>query len=78
MPPDEYKHRCDNSAYTNAAAALALSGPARMERLFKGEVTSDQKSWEDIAKLIWMPFDETEGVMLEYEGYIDGTLLMQL
>ena len=69
MPPDEYCSNCDNSAYTNAAAASALIGPASMSRLFHKEVTKDQAAWENIARKIWMPFDEKEGVMLEYEKY---------
>ena len=76
MPPDEYCSKCDNSAYTNAAAALALAGPAVMSRLFNQEVTDDQNTWEAISHKIWMPFDEEEGVMLEYENYKTGEFIM--
>lgn len=78
MPPDEYCHKCDNSAYTNAAASLALAGPAVMSRLFGQKVTSEQEIWEGLSTKIWMPFDEKTGVMLEYEGYKFGECLLQL
>ncbi|VDD78979.1 unnamed protein product [Mesocestoides corti] len=77
MPPDEFCARCDNSAYTNAAAAAALAGPARMSRLFRRDVTVSQKAWEDLSSQIWMPFDATEKVMLEYEGYDSGRTIKQ-
>lgn len=73
MPPDEYCRKCDNSAYTNAAAKLALSGPANAARLFGQKVNAEQEIWEQLSSKIWMPFDENNGVMLEYEGYRAGT-----
>lgn len=72
MPPDEYCDDCDNSAYTNAAASLALSGPAVIARLFGRKVSAEQEIWESLSTKIWMPFSEKDGVMLEYEGYKDG------
>ncbi|KAM7542356.1 hypothetical protein Aperf_G00000000479 [Anoplocephala perfoliata] len=77
MPPDEYCHKCDNSAYTNAAASLALAGPALMSRLFGWKVTNEQEIWESLSTKIWMPFDENAGVMLEHEGYKYGTTVKQ-
>ncbi|VDN97749.1 unnamed protein product [Rodentolepis nana] len=77
MPPDEYCHSCDNSAYTNAAASLALSGPAVISRLFGQKVSAEQDIWENLSTKIWMPFDEKDGVMLEYEGYKSGTIVKQ-
>ncbi|VUZ47343.1 unnamed protein product [Hymenolepis diminuta] len=77
MPPDEYCDSCDNSAYTNAAASLALSGPAVIARLFGQKVSAEQEIWESLSTKIWMPFSEKDGVMLEYEGYKDGTIVKQ-
>nr|CDS25713.1 acid trehalase protein 1 [Hymenolepis microstoma] len=77
MPPDEYCHCCDNSAYTNAAASLALSGPAVVSRLFGQKVSAEQDIWESLSTKIWMPFDEKDGVMLEYEDYKNGTIVKQ-
>ena len=75
MPPDEYCCNCDNSAYTNAAAKLALSGPARVARLFGQTPSADQVAWESMSHSVWMPFDPLERVMLEYEGYKTGEIV---
>ncbi|KAL7058918.1 hypothetical protein AAHC03_013814 [Spirometra sp. Aus1] len=77
MPPDEYVSTCNNSAYTNAVVAIALSGPAKLARLFGAEVTPEEDLWEQLSSQIWMPLDQENQVMLEHEDYKDGTVVKQ-
>lgn len=75
MPPDEYVHKCDNSAYTNAAASLALAAPAKFSRLFDpsgASITATQQMWEELSTKIVMPFDTENEVMLEHDSFPPG------
>uniref|UniRef100_A0A183SW52 Protein-glucosylgalactosylhydroxylysine glucosidase n=1 Tax=Schistocephalus solidus TaxID=70667 RepID=A0A183SW52_SCHSO len=77
MPPDEYVSACNNSAYTNAVVAIALSGPAKLARLFEASVSPEEDLWEQLSSQIWMPVDQKNQVMLEHEDYKDGTVVKQ-
>jgi trehalose/maltose hydrolase-like predicted phosphorylase len=68
MPPDEDIGIVDNSVYTNAAAKvnleLAISAAKKAGKSYPAK-------WEEIARKMYLPFDEKNRRFLEYDGY-DG------
>ncbi|KAF8570050.1 hypothetical protein P879_10055 [Paragonimus westermani] len=77
MPPDEYTHCCNNSAYTNAIASISLCAPAKFARLFGAPLPPDYMKWERMAMQMWMPRDSKNQLMLEHENYVLGTCVKQ-
>lgn len=75
QPPDEDHHDVDNSAYTNAAAALAIRHAMEAAALVGQPV---HPRWAEVAKGIvaTIPFDRANQRHLEYDGY-DGSIVKQ-
>ena len=67
QPPDEYHTGVSNSAYTNAAAATALRDA--MGREVVG--ATPHANWSSVADGVTktMPFDSTQNIYDEYDGY---------
>jgi len=67
LPPDEDVNKTvSNSAYTNAAAKRTLELAAESaRRLGRG----NWRKWEEIARRMYIPFDEKNRRFVEYEGY---------
>ncbi|NXL84072.1 PGGHG glucosidase, partial [Alectura lathami] len=74
MPPDEYHHRVDNSAYTNALAQRSLSFAADLARDFLIPVPEE---WLECAKKVKVPFDGEQKYHPEYDGYSPGEPVKQ-
>lgn len=70
---DEYAAHVDNNAFTNAAARLCLLIASRAAQLL-GEYVPPE--WRTIADTIRIPYDETTGRHLEFDGY-DGRVTKQ-
>ncbi len=63
---DEHAGIRDNNAYTSYSAVKVLRLAQAMCRL-RGEEAPPE--WEEIARKMWIPFDEHEQRYIEYEGY---------
>ncbi|XP_051632930.1 protein-glucosylgalactosylhydroxylysine glucosidase isoform X2 [Manacus candei] len=74
MPPDEYHHQVDNSAYTNAVARRSLNFAAEVARDLLLPVPEE---WEDRARKIKVPFDAERKYHPEYDGYSPGEPVKQ-
>jgi trehalose/maltose hydrolase-like predicted phosphorylase len=66
IPPDEYAVGVNNSVYTNYVAGLSLDWLARASQLLGEPV---DPSWQQIASNLKIPFDPTQQIHLEYDGY---------
>jgi trehalose/maltose hydrolase-like predicted phosphorylase len=71
--PDEYSNGVDDGVFTNGVAATALRNATRAAQVL-GEPAPAQ--WTAIADRLRMPFDETQQVFLQYDGY-QGSLIKQ-
>jgi trehalose/maltose hydrolase-like predicted phosphorylase len=71
--PDEYSNGVNDGVFTNAGAALALRNATRAASIL-GESVPAQ--WKTIADKLRMPFDQQNGVFLQYDGY-KGTQIKQ-
>jgi kojibiose phosphorylase len=85
MGPDEYHHHVDNNAYTNSMAvwnlrtALAIhqwmqkEHPQILAHIFERADLSEErvKAWRSVADMTLLPFDETSGLIEQFEGYFD-------
>jgi beta-phosphoglucomutase len=81
--PDEYHEKVDNNAYTNRMVQWHLekaivvydwlreTDPAAAESLEQRlGITQKQRSrWQDIVDHLWIPFDETTGLIEQFEGF---------
>ncbi|NXJ99110.1 PGGHG glucosidase, partial [Corythaixoides concolor] len=74
MPPDEYHHRVDNSAYTNAVAQRSLNFAADLARDFSMPVP---EQWVDCAEKVKVPFDAEKRYHPEFDGYSPGEPVKQ-
>ncbi|NXJ09371.1 PGGHG glucosidase, partial [Odontophorus gujanensis] len=74
MPPDEYHHQVDNSAYTNAVAQRSLNFAASIARDFLIPVPEE---WVECAKKVKVPFDAAQKYHPEYDGYSPGEPVKQ-
>ncbi|XP_072194702.1 protein-glucosylgalactosylhydroxylysine glucosidase isoform X2 [Excalfactoria chinensis] len=74
MPPDEYHHQVDNSAYTNAVAQRSLNFAASIARDFLIPVPEE---WVECAKKLKVPFDAVRKYHPEYDGYSPGEPVKQ-
>ena len=66
MPPDEWNYPVNNSAYTNTVAKISLSLPKYSYSLI-GETAP--KEYEEIADLMYVPFDSQKQYHPEYDGF---------
>eukprot|EP01028_Stygiella_incarcerata_P003587 TRINITY_DN1736_c0_g1_i3.p1 TRINITY_DN1736_c0_g1~~TRINITY_DN1736_c0_g1_i3.p1 ORF type:complete len:765 (-),score=196.94 TRINITY_DN1736_c0_g1_i3:70-2364(-) len=66
IPPDEYAVGVNNSAYTNAAVALALEFACEAARLLSKACPT---SWQTVAANMTIPYDSTVDIHPEYDGY---------
>jgi trehalose/maltose hydrolase-like predicted phosphorylase len=71
--PDEYSNGVTDGVYTNAGAATALRNATKAAHILGYQVPS---RWTAIADGLRMPFDSTNQVFLQYDGY-SGTLIKQ-
>jgi trehalose/maltose hydrolase-like predicted phosphorylase len=71
--PDEYSNGVNDAVYTNAVAATSLRDATAAARLV-GQSAPAQ--WTTIADHLRMPFDQTNQVFLQYDGYT-GSLIKQ-
>jgi trehalose/maltose hydrolase-like predicted phosphorylase len=73
QPPDENATGVDNSAYTNAVAALALEHASQAARLLGNRAPAQ---WERTAQGLarTMPLDARKHIYLEYDGYNGSTI----
>ena len=71
IPPDEFAGVIDNSVFTNATAKWTLKMAIKLCNILKIDYPS---KWEEIAKKIYLPFDEQKQIYLEYEGYKGETI----
>ena len=69
MPPDEYHHQVNNSAYTNLVAKISLELPEFVGGLL-GQHT--KPLYKEVARKMNIPFDETQRYHPEYDGYQQG------
>ncbi|MBH5337075.1 discoidin domain-containing protein [Streptomyces pactum] len=67
--PDEYSNDVDDGVFTNAGAATVLRDAVKAARIL-GEPASDR--WSRIADRLRIPYDEKNGIYLQYAGY-EGT-----
>ena len=67
MPPDEWNYPVNNSAYTNTVAKISLSLPKYSYSLI-GETAP--KEYEEIADLMYVPFDSQKQFHPEFDGFI--------
>ncbi|NXJ77509.1 PGGHG glucosidase, partial [Trogon melanurus] len=74
MPPDEYHHHVNNSAYTNAVAQRSLNFAADVARDFSIPVPEE---WVDCAQKVKVPFDAEKKYHPEYDGYSPGEPVKQ-
>ena len=63
---DEFSGIVDNNATTNGGAVISLRMAAQLSRKFGVEYPPE---WEEIADRMWIPLDEKNKVVIEYEGY---------
>eukprot|EP00771_Trimastix_marina_P001345 gnl/Trimastix_PCT/2411.p1 GENE.gnl/Trimastix_PCT/2411~~gnl/Trimastix_PCT/2411.p1 ORF type:complete len:755 (+),score=209.85 gnl/Trimastix_PCT/2411:57-2267(+) len=75
IPPDEYAVDVDNSAFTNAAAQIALRFASEAARTL-GHPRRRWENWAQIAEQMFIPFDARRNIHPEYEGY-RGQLIKQ-
>lgn len=83
--PDEYHHTVNDNAYTNWMARLNLRQgqwagrwleqrfPERWERL-RAELAlaaAEMEAWEEMARAIYFPEPNAEGVIEQFEGFFD-------
>jgi trehalose/maltose hydrolase-like predicted phosphorylase len=68
QPPDEYHTGVTNSAYTNAAAATALRDATQAAQVVGA---TPSPSWSTVADGVTktIPFDSTQNIYDEYDGY---------
>jgi len=70
---DEYAAHVNNDAFTNAAVRASLLIAERAAQLL-GETAAPE--WREIAERLYIPYDDTLGIHLEFDGY-DGQLTKQ-
>lgn len=66
MPPDEWNYPVNNSIYTNHVAKLSLLMPKYVCQLLN---CTPPKEYEEIANMIYLPFDEAGQYHPEYDGF---------
>jgi trehalose/maltose hydrolase-like predicted phosphorylase len=71
--PDEYSNGVNDGVFTNAGAATALRNATRAAAIL-GEQAPAQ--WTTIADHLRMPFDKSNQVFLQYDGY-NGSIIKQ-
>src|SRR5215212_1598684 len=71
--PDEYSNGVNDGVFTNAGAATALRNATKAARVLGESVPS---SWTTIADHLRMPFDATNDVFSQYDGYA-GSVIKQ-
>ncbi|XP_060072818.1 protein-glucosylgalactosylhydroxylysine glucosidase-like [Ylistrum balloti] len=74
MPPDEYHYPVNNSVYTNSVANISLLLPKYALSLVNRTV--DPK-FEQAAKKLYIPFNQTTKWHPEYDGYTPDTTVKQ-
>lgn len=82
--PDEYHERVNNNGYTNRMAKYTfqqavkvlkridvLEEQAREKLLVEYDIEQLEKKFEDAAKNIYIPEPSTEGIVEQFDGYLD-------
>ena len=78
--PNEYENNVNNNWYTNYIAAWVLKYTAEMYEKFRAEATvtiSDEElvKWSEIVKKMYYPQDETLGVFVQHDTFLDKDLM---
>ncbi|XP_062577760.1 protein-glucosylgalactosylhydroxylysine glucosidase-like [Saccostrea cucullata] len=74
MPPDEYHHQVNNSAYTNLVAQLSL----RLTEFIDGLLGQSSKPlYKEVADTMYIPFDKSRRYHPEFDGYSQGEEVKQ-
>ena len=66
MPPDEYQYPVNNSVYTNVIAKLSLEFAVYCGKILNVSVP---ESWSEIARNMYIPFDNKLQYHPEFEGF---------
>ncbi|XP_061173410.1 protein-glucosylgalactosylhydroxylysine glucosidase-like [Saccostrea echinata] len=74
MPPDEYHHQINNSAYTNLVAQLSLRLPEFIDGLL-GQYS--KPLYKEVADNMYIPFDKSRRYHPEFDGYQQGEKVKQ-
>ncbi len=83
--PNEYENNVNNNWYTNKMASwclqyaadvcldLSQSSPVAFEKLSlsTGLCESEWRLWQSISEKMYFPYDETLGIYLQQDGYLD-------
>jgi len=75
IPPDEYAVNINNSVYTNIVAKMSLEFAIKCGQLLN-DTTIPVAQWRKIADNIKIPFDKSNNIHLEFDGY-DGKKIKQ-
>ncbi|KGX92656.1 maltose phosphorylase [Pontibacillus halophilus JSM 076056 = DSM 19796] len=87
--PNEYENNVNNNWYTNRIAAWTLEyalgvakflekhDPTRYQELYESLQVEgvELDHWKDILANMYEPYDETNGVFLQQDGYLDKDLM---
>ncbi|QCA28113.1 glycoside hydrolase family 65 protein [Vagococcus xieshaowenii] len=78
--PNEYENNVNNNWYTNYIAAWVLKYTAEMFEKFRSEATvsiSDEElaKWAEIVEKMYYPKDETLGVFVQHDTFLDKDLM---
>eukprot|EP00053_Salpingoeca_punica_P018798 m.186260 g.186260 ORF g.186260 m.186260 type:complete len:848 (+) comp17508_c0_seq1:163-2706(+) len=71
--PDEYADHVNDSVYTNAVAKMSLASAAIAAQLL-GDFSAPTDVWLDVAQRLVIPFDATQQIHPEYDGYPGNTV----
>jgi trehalose/maltose hydrolase-like predicted phosphorylase len=71
--PDEYSNGVDDGVFTNGGAATALRNATKAAQILRQKAPAQ---WTTIADHLRMPFDSTNQVFLQYDGY-QGSVIKQ-
>lgn len=74
MPPDEHQLSINNSVYTNIGAKLSIHF-ARYAACLAGMKATEEigEDWLEIARKIFIPFDDEQQYHPEFQGYENVT-----
>lgn len=66
--PDEYHHSVNDNAYTNWMARFNLERAAWLAQAL-GRESESAKQWEEVARLLYLPSPNEQGVIEQFEGF---------
>ena len=66
--PDEYHHSVNDNAYTNWMVRFNLERAAWLAQAL-GRETEEAKQWNEVARLLYLPSPNQQGVIEQFEGF---------